>query len=126
MNMKTVVYIAGAHLIFCGISHLGFSKIFNWKEELPKMSVENRACIQVLNQCLMLFWYLMGALYLLFPNEILTTSLGKALLMGISFFWVIRLFVIQPVYVGFDSKESKIQVVIFIVGLALSLIPLLG
>ena len=90
------------------------------------MSVENRACIQVLNQCLMLFWYLMGALYLLFPNEILTTSLGKALLMGISFFWVIRLFVIQPVYVGFDSKESKIQVVIFIVGLALSLIPLLG
>ncbi len=124
MNLKAIVYIAGVHLIFCGLTHIGFSKIFNWEEELPKMSPENRACIQILNHCLMLFWYMAGALYILFADEIISTSIGKAILTGICIFWVIRLFIIQPIYVGFKTKDSWVQIVIFITGLALSIVPL--
>ncbi len=124
MNMEIIVYMAGAHLIFCGLTHLGFGKIFNWEEELPKMSPENRSCIQILNHCLMLFWYIVGIIYLIFPGDIVATSLGNALLTSICIFWVIRLLVIQPIYVGFKTKESWIQVVIFLSGFVFSLIPL--
>jgi len=40
----------------------------------------NWATIQILNHCLMIFWFIFGFLYLFHADEILATSIGRSIL----------------------------------------------
>ncbi len=50
--METIDYFiiaGGVYNLLLALSHMGFWRLFRWKEELPKMSFINRGVIQLLN-----------------------------------------------------------------------------
>ncbi|MBL7728730.1 MAG: hypothetical protein JNM68_13630, partial [Dinghuibacter sp.] len=59
--MNTVIFLCGAHSVVFAIFHIFFWKLFGWKTELPKMTIANRAIIQIFN-VLAIFVFLFMAL----------------------------------------------------------------
>lgn len=82
--------------------------------------------LYVSNASMFVLWLFFSFLSLFYARELLLTSIGKGILIGIVVFWIIRIFVIQPIYIGIKTKESIIRVLFFIVGAAFYLVPLVS
>ncbi len=65
-----------------------FWKIFDWNKDLRTASVPTRAIIQIANLRLIYLFFGVGIIFFLFPIELITTELGRAFLLGMSFFWL--------------------------------------
>jgi hypothetical protein len=61
----------------------------------------------------------------IYSQELLSSKLGVGILFMIVLFWIIRILVLQPLFVGFKTTMSKLQVGFFLVGLILFIIPLI-
>jgi len=96
---RVLLLLCAAHSFGFAAFHLGFWKVFAWREELPRMSVANRAILQISNLRLIYVFLGVGALCLTFPEELVQTALGNAFLLGMAGFWLGRLieqFVLLP------------------------------
>ncbi len=124
MNYKinAVVYAAGAYNFLFAIFHMFFwkLKLFNWEEELPKMSALNSAVMQVINLCLIVIFLLAGFISFYHNHDLTNTSLGKTLLIGFSIFWLLRL-IEQFIFFGYRGPLPGI----FLLGFLLYAIPAL-
>ncbi len=96
--------ITGTLLIILAFIHLRFSKYFRWKEELGSVSLINRQMMWVHTFFIGLIIFLMGILCLSSANEIINTTLGKRISLGLAVFWLARL-VIQ--FFGYSSLLWK-------------------
>lgn len=47
----------------------------------------------------------------IYSHELLSSKLGIGILFMIVLFWIIRILVLQPLFVGFKTTMSKLQVV---------------
>jgi hypothetical protein len=88
--MDTLIKTGGFYCIALIIFHLLFWKIFNWREELPRLNRLNRATLQVLNLSITFVFLLFAYLSLVHTNELLTTPLGRSLCGLIAAFWLFR------------------------------------
>ncbi len=122
--MENLVRICGAFYVLFGLFHVGFPKTLRWKEELPNWSAMNRATIRILNHCLMIFWFILGFIYLIHAKDMVTTSIGRSILIGMVVFWIIRIGILQPFYLGIKSRMSISMIGLFSVALVLNIIPL--
>ena len=117
------------HLI-CALFHIAFPKMFNWKENLSELSAEKSLIIKqnlhIMNICLLLFWLVFAIVPFFFSTELLTTSIGKTILILIVAFWMIRIFILQPIFVGVKTKESWQMIIFFLVGFIFFTIPCLS
>ncbi|MBP7737374.1 MAG: hypothetical protein KA369_15445 [Spirochaetes bacterium] len=124
MNNKinVLVYAAGVYNFLFAIFHVLFwrLKLFNWEEELPKMSVLNSAVMQVMNMCLIAVFLLSGFISFYHNDELINSSLGKSLLIGFSIFWLLRL-IEQFVFFGYRGPLPAV----FLLGFLLYAIPAL-
>lgn len=122
--MKTLIVIGGFLWLAVFVFHLFFWKLFDWKHDLQSLTDVNRAIMQVLNLCLMLVFLIFAYISIFHTDELLTTSLGKAMLVGIVLFGVFR--AIEQV-IFFDLKHLRSKAVLFIalLGTAIYLIPLI-
>jgi hypothetical protein len=93
--------IIGILLISLALMHLAFPKYFNWKQDLKPLSLINRQMMLVHTFFVALTVLLIGLLCLVASKELIETSLGKKISLGIGLFWAIRL-VIQ--FFGYSSK----------------------
>lgn len=118
------IYCAGVYSILLAVFHILFWKIsmFNWKEELDKLSPVNSGVMQVLNLCLIALFVLIGFIAFAHAEELLYTSLGRTLLAGLSIFWLLR-FIYQFI---FWKNNRLVFHIIFASGFLLFLLPLLG
>ena len=117
-------------LIIGGVYHLSFAifhisiwwlKKFNWKEELPRMSLINRSGIQMLNVAVIIFLFLIAYVSFRYPEELLSSNLGKVLLFSTSFFWLARLI---GELVFKDKNSINLPLLIFcVIGISLYLLP---
>lgn len=90
MTEVTMITMGGFfHLAFAAF-HLLFWKLFKWPEDLKSLGFVNRQIIQILNLRLTYIFLLLAYLSLVHAKELLSTSLGKTLLVGISIFWFMR------------------------------------
>lgn len=96
--------IIGALLIILALVHIAFPKYFNWEKELSSLSLINRQMITVHTFFIALTIFLMGLLCLTSSNELIETTLGKKISLGLGIFWTIRL-IIQ--FFGYSSKLWK-------------------
>ncbi|WP_353485413.1 hypothetical protein [Haliscomenobacter sp.] len=96
--------IIGILLMALALLHLIFPRYFNWKKELPALSLINRQMMVVHTFFIALMVFLMGLLCLTSANELLETSLGKKIALGLGVFWTIRL-LIQ--FFGYSSDLWK-------------------
>ena len=102
--MELHIKIAGLLLIVLAIIHSIFPKYFNWKQELNSLSIINRQLMYVHSFFIAFVVLLMGVLCLTSTNELIATSLGKRISLGLGMFWTAR-FIIQ--FSGYSAKIWK-------------------
>lgn len=89
--MTDHLHISGFILLFLGLAHLIFPRYFNWKEELPKLSLVNKQLMQVHTFFIALFVILNGSLNILAAEDLQAGRLGFIVSFGLAIFWGTRL-----------------------------------
>jgi len=84
---ETWLYAGGIFNLGFVIFHLMFWRLFRWKQDLALLTVINRAVMQILNLCLMFMFLVMAYVSLFHAPELLSTNLGRTLLVAFSTFW---------------------------------------
>lgn len=102
--MELHLKIIGFILIALALFHAGFSKHFNWKEELKPLSLINRQMMIIHTFFIAVVIFLMGILCLSATDELATTKLGKTVCLGLGIFWAVR-FLVQ--FFGYSSELWK-------------------
>ncbi len=113
--MKALFYLGGFYCLAFAFFHLSFWKLFDWKTELPKLNPINQGVMQILNLRLTYVLLFFAFVSFYFNTDLLTSSLGKTLLVAIGLFWLMRA-VEQLIFWGLKSKISTSFFFIFVVG----------
>ena len=90
--MEIHIQIIGTLLIVLSLIHVIFPRYFNWKSELQHLSLINRQMMTVHTFFIALTVFLIGLLCVTSASELIVTSLGKKISLGLAVFWTIRLF----------------------------------
>jgi len=90
--MSTHLHIAGAILLLLAVLHAFFPRHFRWREELASISLLTRQIFYVHHFFIALTVGLMGLLTLSSAHDLLDSSVGRRILLGLSVFWFVRLF----------------------------------
>ena len=88
---KTLVTIGGILFIIFGLFHLSFWKLFNWENELAKLSLANSNIMQMLNLGLCVILFSFAYILLANRNEVINTKIGKTILIVCALFFLARL-----------------------------------
>ncbi|WP_257666413.1 hypothetical protein [Parapedobacter tibetensis] len=102
--MELNLNIIGFLLIALSLVHLIFPKYFDWKVDLSGISLINRQMLYIHTLFIALIVGLIGLLCITSAREIIETSLGHKLALGIGMFWAIRLLV---QFFGYSAKLWK-------------------
>ncbi len=121
--MNILMLACAVHSIGFAIFHVFFWKIFRWKTDLKTASVSTRAIIQIANLRLIYLFFGVGVLCLLYPTELQSTQLGKAILAGMSLFWIGRL-IEQFIFLPYNRPVIHILSILFLAGAGLFALPL--
>jgi hypothetical protein len=124
MGNETILLLCAAHSFGFALFHLGFWKLFGWPRTLQGTTVANRAIVQIANLQLVWVFLMAGTLCLLFPAELVATPLGRAFLMGMAGFWVLRL-IGQFIWLRINHPMVHVLTVLFALGAILFALPLL-
>lgn len=89
--MELQLKITGALLIVLGLLHAPFPRYFKWKQELISLSLINRQMMYVHALFIALMVFLMGLLCLTSSTDLLRTTLGRRISLGLGIFWLARL-----------------------------------
>ena len=96
--------IIGLSLMTLAVVHSIFPKYFNWAKELQPLSLINRQMMVVHTFFIAFTVFLMGLLCFSSSSDLIETSLGKRISLGLAIFWTLRL-IIQ--LFGYSSKLWK-------------------
>jgi hypothetical protein len=128
MEKELLLKIGGIYNILCALLHVVAPKRFNWNVRLQAVPENTREFIMqnmhIGNWCLTMFWLIFAYVALVHTSELLIPGLGRTLLASIVIFWVIRIFVLQPLYIGIKNRMSWQMIAFFLVGLLLFFVPL--
>ena len=113
------LYAAAGYNVALAAFHLGFWRMFRWREELPKLHPANQGVVQMLNVMLTVFFLLMAGLQVLRADEMVATPLGRTLMGGLMGFWLVRA-ALQPVFFrGLPAATNGSFVLLFLAGAGL-------
>jgi hypothetical protein len=104
---------------------MAFWKLFRWRESLKTATVADRAILQILNLRLIYVFLGVAALCFVFTDELHASALGRALLAGMSLFWIGRT-IEQFVFLRIDRPLVHALTALFVLGAILFAMPLLG
>jgi len=99
--VETQLKFIGALLLLLALLHMGFPRYFNWAPELTPLSLINRQMVYVHTLFIAVVVLLMGILCLTCAPELVGTSLGRKVSLGLGIFWLLRL-VVQ--FVGYSAE----------------------
>jgi hypothetical protein len=119
MKSSMWIYAAAGYNVALAVLHVGFWRMFRWREELPKLHPANRGVMQVMNIMLSVFFLLMAGLQILRADEVVTSPLGRTLMAGLMGFWLIRA-ALQPLFFrALPSATNIAFVLLFLAGAGL-------
>ena len=121
--MKTLIYIGGFYCLIFAIFHLAFWKLFDWKNELPKLKSVNRGVMQVLNLRLTYVFVVVAFIALSFADDLINTKLGNVILGAISIFALMR--AVEQLIFWKIEKISFAFFIIFLFGAGIFAAPLI-
>lgn len=99
MSLHLHLKIVGALLMSLSLAHAFFPRRFDWRNELPKLSLLTRQIFLVHYFYIALILFLFGALTLFATDLLLRPdALSRILLAGFTGFWALRLFIQWFVY----------------------------
>lgn len=117
-----LIYTCGVFSLGFAIFHLYFWKLFDWKNDLKKLTKANQAIMQILNLRLIYIFICVGATCFIFPVELLSTKLGNCFLLGNSLFWIGRT-IENLLFLKVRHRMVHILTAIFIFGAVLFAAP---
>jgi len=120
--MKNLIYIGGIYCLIFAIFHLAFWKLFDWKNDLPKLKSVNRGVIQVLNLRLTYVFFVIAFISFFFAEDLINTKLGNVILGATSIFAVMR--AIEQLIFWKIEKIGVAFFFIFLIGAGIFAIPL--
>lgn len=124
MDKTALLYLCGIYNLAFAVFHISFWKIFKWNDDLKNISIGNRAIIQILNIRLIYIFLLMAFVYLFYPDQLMETKIGFALLLGFLGFWMGRT-IEQFIFLRVKSKMVTILTVVFFIGIIIHLLPII-
>jgi hypothetical protein len=99
MLLKLAMQTSGVALLVLFVLNFFVPRRFNWREELPRLSLINRRIVQVHAMFIALVLLMMGALLVGMTDHLLEpTPLARAVLVGLFIFWLVRLYMQWFVY----------------------------
>ncbi len=116
-----IVTIGGVLLVVLGLFHLTFWDLFDWGNELPKLSKGNSSLVQMMAICTVCYLTSMGLTLLVCRKDITESRVGKLLLLSLSVFFIVRLIL----EFTFRDGNSVKFITIFLLCIAVYTIPLL-
>lgn len=120
---KILIYLCGMYSFGLAIFHILFWKLFDWKNDLKKLTIANKAIIQIANLRLIYFFLFAGVICFVFTNELTQTRFGRFFLTGLSIFWLGRT-IEQFIFLNIHNKKVHILTVIFFAGSIIFALPL--
>lgn len=123
MDKTILLYLCGIYNLAFALFHISFWKIFKWNVDLNKISIANRAIIQILNIRLIYVFLLMAFVYFFYPDQLMETKIGFVLLIGFLGFWIGRT-IEQFIFLRVKSKMVTILTVVFFIGIVIHLLPI--
>ena len=124
MSNETILNIGGVYNLALIIFHLFFWKLFSWKKDLKRIAAINQATMQVMNITLIFIFAIFAYISFFHTNELLTTSLGKSLLVLVGLLWLFRA-VLQIIFYGLKNKISFLFFIYFVLGGVIYLYPII-
>lgn len=103
-TMEIHLKLIGILLILLALLHFFFPRYFNWRQELSSLTLINRQLMYVHSFFIAFVIFLMGLLCVTSATELLSTSFGKRICLGLAIFWLARLAV---QFFGYSSKTWK-------------------
>lgn len=122
--METLIKAGGYFNVGLALFHLSFWRIFNWHDELARVSALNSAVMQVLNISLTLAFVIFAYISFMHAGELLTTPLGHSLLVLMALFWLART-IQQAIFFRLHAL-SIVFLLIFLSGFTLYALPALA
>lgn len=119
MNSSAWLYAAAGYNVALALFHLGFWRIFRWKDELPKLHPVNQGVMQVMNLMLMFVFVMLSALLVLNAAEIPGSRLGRSLLAGMMLFWIVRAALQFPFWRSQPAATNGAFTMLFLAGAGL-------
>ncbi len=91
--MEIHLKIIGCVLIVLALIHTIFPKYFHWDKELKMLSLINQQMMKIHTFFIAFTVFLIGILCLTSSSELIQTSLGRKISLGLGVFWSIRLII---------------------------------
>lgn len=123
MKDDTILLLCGLHSLGFAAFHIAFWALFRWPKTLASTTLANRAILQIANVQLIWVFLCIGGLCLRFPDAMIQTPLGHAVMLGISGFWVLRL-IQQFVFLRVKHPLVHVLSILFALGAALFALPI--
>lgn len=123
--MKTLIVIGGFVWIGLFVFHALFWRLFDWKNDLENLTPVNKSVMQVMNLALMLFTLIFAYISFFHAEDLLITSLGKTILIGIVSFGTFRT-ILQFLFFNLKDNRSKFFLGVLVCGTLIYLIPLIS
>ncbi|NOT87220.1 MAG: hypothetical protein HOP03_03450 [Lysobacter sp.] len=123
MTDDTILLLCGLHSLGFAAFHIAFWALFRWPKTLASTNVANRAILQIANVQLIWIFLCIGGLCLRFPYALIHTALGRAVMLGMSGFWVLRL-IQQFVFLRVNHPLVHVLSVLFALGAVLFALPI--
>lgn len=124
--MEFQLKLIGILLMALAAIHVIFPSYFNWKRELSSLSLINRELMYVHTFFIALVVFLMGLLCFSSAIDLISTSFGTRISLGLGIFWFIRLI---TQFFGYSSAlwkgktfETLVHIVFSILWIYLTLV----
>ena len=112
--MEIHLKIVGWLLIALSLMHIVIPRYFNWKEELAPLTVISRQILYVHTFFIAFVVLLMAVLCVGYAHDLVSTSLGKVICIGLFIFWATRFIFQFFVYSSKVWKGKKFETVMHI------------
>lgn len=115
IDTRPLILLGGIYHLGFAVFHLGFWRMFGWPRSLRPAGDLNVAVTQVMNLALVVVFTGVGLVSLLYPSELITTPLGRAVCMMIAAFWTVRA-IAQPLFFKLQNPATLVLTIVFIGG----------
>lgn len=118
-----ILALCGLHSLCLALFHIAFWTLFRWPKTLSTTTLPNRAVLQIANVQLIWVFLCVAALCWGYPSELRETPIGRAVLFGMTGFWVLRL-IQQFVFLRINHPLVHALSAVFALGAVLFALPL--
>ena len=114
-NPESLLQIGAIFHIVFALFHLLFWKLFDWVQDLKKLSETNKSVMQILNLRLIFVFLIFAYISYFNTADMLTSKLGLTMIVAIALFWGFRS-IEQIIYFGVNKIASNVLLLLFLFG----------